>query len=311
MKVFRHLSISLALLSVVSCTVHEQSCSQDWDSIIASYDDDGQTGNYSSLAKLNLALSEKGQLCDKAFSYTQAGSIGLLPEWDRTEDTGMLLSDIYFSMGHVALAQRMAFESNVQAEKGYNPRMMMRLVQTNLIYGAYPVARKYLSILSKDKVCPSFCSHYSALLDDDAAVEADPLLGSLKACIPAEDFLSSVTEIDRDLKLIIRTNPSYVKAVEYLGMIYLLECDTEHFKEFLDEFYGTESLPQLHGAFAEAACIMSEAEPGYWKTVGVSRAEYDRYRDFRSRLESGLSLDKYKDTFWYYIMKVNTYEVVQ
>lgn len=31
---------------------------------------------------------------------------------------------------------------------GYgNPRMLKRLVQTNLIYGAYPVAEKYIRIL--------------------------------------------------------------------------------------------------------------------------------------------------------------------
>ena len=80
----------------------------------------------------------------------------------------------------------------------------------------------------------------------------------------------------------------------------------DKFKEMVDEFYGTEALPELHGSFAEAACMLSEIHRGYWKTVGVPAETYKRYTDFKARLGNGLSQDKYKDTFWYYIMRVNS-----
>lgn len=195
------------LILLLAATVALQACrsetapSVDYAGIIASYSDDGQTVDCMKVSLLNLALAETGQLAERVFHYTQAGSDGILPPWNMTVETGERLSDVYWSMGHVALAQRMAFEANVLDDRAYNPRMMQRLIETNLTYGAY-----------------------------DAA-----------------------------LKDIIRTNPSYHKAVEYLGVICLLDCQ---------------------------------------KT-------FNRYRDFKKRIGTGLSMDRFRDTFWYYIMRVN------
>ena len=258
------------------------------------------------LSRLNLALAETGQLADKVFHYTQAGSDGILVPWDMTAEAGERLSDAYWSMGHVAYSQRMAFEANVMDERDVNPRMVKRLIETNLVFGAYPVARKYIDILGKEKGWKKVAEGYRRLLDDDAAVEADPVLGAKRKCVPEKDFISLVRGIDEDLKDIIRFNPGYHKAIEYLGVIYLLDCEMDKFKEMLDEFYGTEALPELPASFAEAACMLSEIDRGYWKRMGVSSEMYKKYNDFKSRLENGLTPDKYKDTFWYYIMRVNS-----
>lgn len=300
--------LAVAILSCVSCSSSKVPLQQDWQAVIDSYQDNGTGGDYLRLVELNLALLHTGRLVDDAFSYTQAGYEGMVPSWNQNLHSGRLLSDIYFAVGHVALAQRMAFESSLLSEYDYDPAMLRRLVQTNLIYGAYPVARKYLRILSSDSSSALFCEHYSAIVSDED-VSADSLLGPLRLCIPAQDFICPVNNLEDDLRQIIEANPSYTKTLDFLGMLYLMDCNTEGFRSFLDDYYGSEMLPSLHGAFAEAACIMSELEPGYWRKVGISRSLYDEYRDFRSRLESGLSLEKYKGTFWYYIMKVNTHEI--
>ena len=278
----------------------------DWDAVICSYADDEHRVDYQKLTLLNLALAETGQLADKAFHYTQAGSDGILAPWAQTVETGTQLSDLYWSMGHVAYAQRMAFETNVLDDRAYNPEMMIRLIETNLVSGAYGTARKYIGILEADKTCRKVATSYRRFLDNDAAVEADPVLGPKRKCIPEKDFISLVRGIDEDLKDIIRANPAHHKAIEYLGVIYLLDCEMDKFKETLDEFYGTEALPELPASFAEAACMLSEMDNGYWKRVGVSQATYNRYRDFKKRLGTGLSMDRFSDTFWYYIMRVNS-----
>ena len=249
-----------------------QTAEAGWDEIIAGYED-GPTVDFMKAARLNLALAETGQLADKVFHYTQAGYGGIIPPWAQTVENGELLSNIYWSMGHIAYAQRMAMETNVLDDRKFNPAMIRRLVETNLVYGAYEVAGKYLRILETDRSSRDFVKKYKDYLYNDNAVDADPVLGPKKKCIPEKDFISLVRGIDEDLKDIIRINPSYHKAVEYLGTIYLLEC---------------------------------EIDRGYWKEVGVSSAEYKRYTDFKSRLENGLSMDRFTDTFWYYIMKVNT-----
>lgn len=277
----------------------------DYDNVIASYADDRHQVDIMKLSLLNLALAETGQLADKAFHYTQVGSDGILIPWNLTEKAGERLSDVYWSMGHVALAQRMAFEANVLDESDFNPRMMQRLVETNLAFGAYDVARKYIGILSGIPSHRAIADRYRPFLDNDALVEADPILGPKRRCIPEKDFISQVRGVEEDLKDIVRANPSYRNAIEYLGVIYLLGCKMDDFKEMLDEFHGTEALPVLPASFAEAACMLSEINRGYWKEVGVGKDTYNRYLDFKKRLGTGLSMEKFNDTFWYYIMRVN------
>ncbi len=300
---------SLFLLNSIFATLpscdFERNADLDFEKVIDNYED-GPNVYYQEVARLNLALAETGQLADKVFHYTQAGSGGLLVPWDMTAEAGERLSDAYWSMGHVAYSQRMAFEANVMDERDVNPRMVKRLIETNLVFGAYPVARKYIDILGKEKGWKKVAEGYRRFLDDDAAIEADPVLGAKRRCVPEKDFISLVRGIDEDLKDIIRFNPGYHKAIEYLGVIYLLDCEMDKFKEMLDEFYGTEALPELPASFAEAACMLSEIDRGYWKKVGVSSEMYKKYNDFKSRLENGLTPDKYKNTFWYYIMRVNS-----
>ena len=292
-------------LGLITACEREVSSSFQPEEIIASYTDDGQTVDCLKLSRLNLALAETGQLADKVFNYTQVGSDGILVPWNLTVETGEILSDIYWSMGHVAFAQRMAFEANVLDERDVNPEMVKRLVETNLVYGAHPVAQKYIAVLEKERGWKKVAQSYRRFINDDAAIDSDPVLGPKRRCVPESDFISQVRGIDKDLKDIIRSNPKYHNAVEYLGVLYLLDCEMDKFKEMLDEFYGTEALPELPVSFAEAACMLSEIDRGYWKTKGVSSEIFKKYNDFKSRLENGLSPDKYKNTFWYYIMRVN------
>ena len=298
---FRFLLVFVAL-AAVSCSGRKIPVT-DWDSVISGYRDDETRVDYLKVAELNLALAMKGRLAEDMFCYTQAGAAGLIPEWNRTEEVGELASDIFYAVGHVAYAQRMAFEANVLGEETYNPRMMCRLIETNLLYGAYDVAEKYISILRGDGyVFPD----YSRFLYNDAAVAADPVFGDLLKCIPSADRIALEDGIENDLAVILRANPQHRITMEYLGAYYLLDCNMDAFRSFLDEFYGTEALPSLPRSFAEAACMLSELEKGYWKTVGVDKKIYERYRDFKSRLENGLSEAKYKNTFWYYIMRANS-----
>ena len=309
----RHNIFLLAL--ALSVTMLPFSCDRkagpgmDWEQVISSYADNDSVVDCRKLAVLNLALAETGRLTTDMFSYTQAGGEGLFPSWDKNEQTGKLLSDIFYSAGFIAQSQRMAFEANVLTQDEYDPDMMLRLTQTNIIFGAYPVAEKYIRILEKDRKYSGKASSYRRFLYDDAAVEADPELGERRKCIPREYIITCYGEIDGELKAVIAANPAYHKAVEYLGAYYLLECRMDDFKQMVDEYYGTETLPRLDGAFAEAACLLSNLHYGWWRTVGVSPEVNKRYRDMISRMENGLDVDRYKGTFWYYYLRtMSSYE---
>ena len=89
---------------------------------------------------LNMALAREGMLGDQMFAFDQREPRSLMVNWNKTAEVSALLSDVYFAIGDIASAQEMAFEGNVAVHGYGSPRMLMRLVQTNLIYGAYPVA---------------------------------------------------------------------------------------------------------------------------------------------------------------------------
>ena len=50
--------------------------------------------------------------------------------------------------------------------------------------------------------------------------------------------------------------------------------------------------------------MISELRPSYWKQLGVDRSVFREYENFLGRLQNGLNMDRYKDTYWYYLMKI-------
>ena len=120
-----------------------------WDSILS--DRTARHDNFLMMNVRNLALSHKGQLLDKLFDYPQSGIMSLVAsddQSDRIPDVIALDSHIYYQMGNVAHSQNKAFDASVGVRFG-SPSMMMRLIKTNLAWGAYEVAGKYISEMEK------------------------------------------------------------------------------------------------------------------------------------------------------------------
>lgn len=59
----------------------------------------------------HLALAHKGELSSKVLLSNGAGGESLIVPWNKSDNISTLLSDVCFSMGAVAMAQEMAFES--------------------------------------------------------------------------------------------------------------------------------------------------------------------------------------------------------
>lgn len=104
----------------------------------------------------NVALAEQGLLADQLFMQPCIDIQTIYVPGNKTPYLSALLSDIYFSMGHIAFSQRYAFEAN-EGMGNFSPRMLQRLVQTSLIYGHYGTARSiliYLKVHSSIKTGP-------------------------------------------------------------------------------------------------------------------------------------------------------------
>jgi hypothetical protein len=282
---------------------------EQWDRIIERCR--GNISNYLYKCYLNLALAEKGELGDRMFAFDQNGLKGLILPKNRVTHISAILSDIYFSMGHIALSQQMAFEANMSMQGAGNPRMYKRLIQTNLITGAYPVAEKYITLLEKTRYYKSWATAQRRFLWNDSAVEADSVLGMKRKCIPAENALSEMYGTDFDLKRIAMQNPTHRATIQYAGAMYLLDKNMTAFKEFIETMYGADALPVLPKSFQEAVIILSEQEPDYWARFHISEETKQRYADFRQQVLANRSNTsvlaarmhpRFGDTYWFYFM---------
>ena len=95
----------------------------------------------------------------------------------------MLLSDVYYQMGNLALAQEMAFEGMIASERAVNPRLLLRLIQTNLIGGNDAVAEKYISLLEETCMYAEQAGAYRRFLHHPELLRQDAELGPRQACV--------------------------------------------------------------------------------------------------------------------------------
>ena len=252
----------------------------DWDEVMRL--SQGPIQNYLYLNYLNRALAEKGLLGDQAFAFNQHGPQGLMVGWDKTFSVSLLLSDVYFTLGEIALSQEMAFEANVSVIGAGSPRCLMRLVQTNLIFGAYPIAEKYIRLLEQMPVYQDWAKRHRAFLYNDAAVEADPLLGLKRKGLPAASDLAGIHGLEHDLLLRAEQQPEHTLPIQFVGVQRLLAKDLKGFQALLDTYYGTPALPILPVSFQEAVIMLTEKQPERWSYYQVSSAVTARYGEYRN-----------------------------
>jgi hypothetical protein len=283
----------------------------EWNEVVAKCD--GNMNNYLHKCYLNLSLAETGELGNRMFAFDQNSSRGLLLPENRVTHISVMLSDLYYSMGHIALAQQMAFEANVSTQGNGSPRMYKRLVETNLIMGAYAVAEKYIALLEDTRYYKSWATAQRRFLWDDLAVASDSVLGLKRKCILRENGFAGINGLDDDLKRIARQNPAHTATVQYLGALYLLDKDLDTFRSFVEASYGSASLPALPKSFQEAVIILAEQDTAYWAKFHISESVIRRYADFRQQVLAnrnasalpGLLYRSYGDTYWHYFMFKN------
>lgn len=265
----------------------------EWDEIISRYK--GHKGdnllyhNY-----LCIALAERGLLGEKAFEFPLQSIRSIYVETNKTPYVSNLLGDVFFSMGEIGLAQRYYFECN-EAWGNYSPRMLKNLAVTNMSYGAYDVADKYLSLLKKTLKYRRWALQHEEILGDEEAIAADPLIGAKRKCIFPDNKLSGFGGLDIDLKNIIRSNPKHNTTIQYLCTLFLLLRDLDSFVGTVEEFLNTEAFGNgMPLNFQQALCIYCDDDSSKLSGYGVSAEVADAFKAFKEKPSS------HKDSYWFY-----------
>jgi len=283
---------------------------EDWDSILS--DKTSSHYNYLMMSARNLALSKKGQLLERLFEYPQKGTMSLMISdelGDKVPDVAALCSVVGYQMGNVAHAQNKAFDASVGNRFG-NPSLIMRLIRTNLVWGSYEVAEKYIKMLEKTWAYDEEASGYRRFLGDEEAIKADPTLGRLKRCLTSDDHFVGM-EPHVDLALILKANPDDKAARDYLVSYMLLAKDIEGLRYYIEnepKAYDTEG--NLNTYLQEVIMIYSEGNDDYCREHGVTDATFKRYEAFKKRFlelratngDPIRQMKSFSNTFWYYYM---------
>lgn len=282
---------------------------ENWDGILQ-FLADKPMNNYLFMNYANMALAQKGELGNSAFNYSPKGMNALLVNVNSTGAIRMLASDIHYMVGCVAEAQQHAFEAQVTFPTSLGIQTLKRLVKTNLIFGQYAVAEKYLNLIARTTFHKEWAEQYRAFLYNDAAVEADDELGEKRKSLSGRNRFAMFYGWQPELEDVLEANPKNEIAMIYLGLSYLLNKDMEGFRKFLDKYYGTETLLNLPVIFQQGVIALFQQEKEKWENYHLSPQVvnlYNQYRDlyFKNQRQPNLKnvmARSFGYTFWYYLM---------
>ena len=277
---------------------------KDWNGIIAKAEQ--QTPDKPmSVSATNLALAMTNQLGERAFEFYQRGSQGLLPPFERNYATTQLTGEIYFHLGLVNTAQRLAFEA-MEAISNYNKsgRALKRLVETNVINGQYKVAEKYIKILEKTIFYRSWAERMRAMLGDEKAINAHPLYGTLRQYRLQEDFLFSDTELDKICGQLFMHNHQNQMAAQYLLLLPLLDRDVPRFMQYAQYVqsqvrYNPRSCQE---AIAFGFMQQRQQPPQGLVSPLILQQLNDFSRIYSAGGKSAPGLEQFRNSVWYYLM---------
>jgi hypothetical protein len=279
---------------------------QDWGSVISHFEKD-PSDNIIEQFYYNLALSEKGLLCERMFfGHQSAGPMSLSLAGNR--DQAFRSVYYYYGIGLINEAHHLAFELMVQ--HGYTPENLKMLIKTELINNNFRVAERYLDVLGKTLHYRQWAQHYCKMLYRPELVDADPELGEKIRLMPREDFFI-LGDDAKNIDLFLDSNPYNRKAFEYKVARLLLEKDILAVAEEVKKMkaMGYRSIPRHMDEAVVALRNYSGQSPDL---AGLSSKQdteerfvrYQRdismYGGNRPLMERSLAGNE-KNTFWYYL----------
>lgn len=261
---------------------------------------------------VNRALYHTGQLLDNLFDYPQIVGKDVLFLEGVPRPVAIITSDIYFDLGHIKAAQVMAYEA--QTHFGYNPRMLKRIIMTNIINEEYDIAKKFLDILNKSILHKKWVKHYRNYLFNESLIKSDSLIQSKLQFTPKFDFFISIGErADMDLIELLKENKNNKMAFEYLMAYYLLEFRLEDLLEYLGQFKELDYGKYPHH-IEEAILVSRLAYPSIDFTIdySIDQQTVEQFDQFNSILSSFADKAQAKEalkkgfynTYWYYSLYI-------
>lgn len=260
----------------------------------------------------NIALCETGKLNDLLFHFPQSlDNNTLFLKWEPVEEIVKRGGYFYYSIGMINEAHRWFYEYMVM--KGNTPENLKMLIKTDLIYGNYATAAKYVSVLKKSIFYKKEANEFEKLLFNETSINSHPQLGEKRKRILKEDFFVATGDPIINLFNALVADSLNKDALEYELAFFLLKKDFLSIVKELPklEILGFKKLP-VH---VEEAVAVYKALPDSKFTnpgnLGISKDTELRFSKFyqifqqfgNDRKAAKATLKKnFGNTFWYYVM---------
>ena len=278
---------------------------RDWNAIIAKAEKHAPDLPMS-VSATNLALAMTNQLGDRAFDFFQRGTQGLFPKFERNFASSQLTGEIYFHLGLINTAQRLAFEA-MEAIPNYNKsaRVVRRLAETNIINGQYMIAEKYLRMLEKTIFYRPWAQQMISILGNEKAIDEHPVYGLLRKYKLQKDIIFSDGELDQICGLLFIHNQQNLMAAQYFLMMPLLDRDIDRFMSYVKV---VQNRIQYNPRSCQEAIAFAFIRRGQMPPQGiVNQMILNQMNDFvriYSTNKNSPDLYRFKNTLWYYLTEV-------
>jgi hypothetical protein len=258
----------------------------------------------------NIALAEKGVLCDQLFRFPQSpdGRTLFLP-WELTGEVLRKGGYFYYSLGMTNEAARWAYEYMVM--RGLTPEGLKLLIKTELINENYELAEKYNTILKASLFYQKEAAKFEKLLEKHDLIDNDQELGKVKRLKIKADFFVLAENPPANLDSILKSDPVNFVAVQYKFAWLLLQKDYKTITEMLPvlEKAGFTHIPKNIEEAVVAYCLLNQIPFPVLEKLAINpqtTQRFDRYyqifqQNSANKTAAQRALREFKDTYWYYV----------
>ena len=210
-----------------------------WDIILKTASHIKPSTNWEQIC-LNLALAQKGILCDRLFEFPQKGRESLLASYEQDYMSPQFSGEAYLSIGLINTAQRYFFEA-MEAIPDYQKsgRCYQRLAITNLINGKYEVAELYLKKLSRSHYYKKWADNMSLFLYNDTLIENDKEMGGLRKGLFKNNFFMDECKLEPFLLILLNDYPDNAIGWQYLFALCLIDKNLNQLEHAVELYLTT------------------------------------------------------------------------
>ena len=279
---------------------------QNWDAVIVQFEKIPSKDEISQYY-YNLALTEKGQLCDRMFSCSQDYGIKSLVLPGKREFINRSYY-FYYAIGLINEAHHLAYESMVI--NGYSSENLKMLIKTDIINGNYKIAERNINLLKQTLHYRSWAEKFTKFLFKPEIVLSDVELGDKIKLMPGKDFFIGPDD-EENIDFVLMANPDNKRAFEYKMAFLMVK------KDYRAVMYQVKRMKDMkytripnHIEESMMIFIDQKDELPFLGDLKISRETEDRFSLFLTDLEMSKTkkkseIEKYLEnrwgnTFWFY-----------